>query len=176
MPVDKTAWIARGQEILSQKAPPNVTPNPFPTPFTKFPVTIVIYTTLEKQDEQSPSEPVNTPMDKLKEAYLLIVQLKVDDGLRHLSELFKSIQAQDWVFGRSLDEDTLAILTFAKTCLYKYFLGVELWSEDLVWRRTLSRSHLALRRFYDGTKIEAEDLHRILCETSNISNRNFLNA
>ncbi|UYV76314.1 hypothetical protein LAZ67_14000001 [Cordylochernes scorpioides] len=33
-----------------------------------------------------------------------------------------------------------------------------------------------LRRFYDGTKIEAEDLHRILCETSNISNRNFLNA
>ncbi|UYV72777.1 hypothetical protein LAZ67_10000662 [Cordylochernes scorpioides] len=33
--------------------------------------------------------------------------------------------------------------------------------------------HLALLRFYDGTKIEAEDLHRILCETSNISNRNF---
>ncbi|UYV66291.1 hypothetical protein LAZ67_4001221 [Cordylochernes scorpioides] len=34
----------------------------------------------------------------------------------------------------------------------------------------------SLRRFYNGTKIEAEDLHRILCETSNISNRNFLNA
>ncbi|UYV80251.1 hypothetical protein LAZ67_18002156 [Cordylochernes scorpioides] len=31
---------------------------------------------------------------------------------------------------------------------------------------TDQESHLALRRFYDGTKIEAEDLHRIWCETS----------
>ncbi|UYV61236.1 hypothetical protein LAZ67_1003996 [Cordylochernes scorpioides] len=45
----------------------------------------------------------------------------------------------NWVFGHGLDDDALAILESAKTHIYKYFLGVELRSEDLVWRRTLSR-------------------------------------
>ncbi|UYV67189.1 hypothetical protein LAZ67_4004292 [Cordylochernes scorpioides] len=43
-----------------------------------------------------------------------------------------------------LDDDT--ILTSAKTCIYRYFLGVELRSEDLVWRRTLSRIKMKLAK------------------------------
>ncbi|UYV69600.1 hypothetical protein LAZ67_6004053 [Cordylochernes scorpioides] len=41
--------------------------------------------------------------------------------------------------GMAMDDEALAILTSPKTHIYKYFLGVELRSEDLVWRRTLSR-------------------------------------
>ncbi|UYV63633.1 hypothetical protein LAZ67_2005099 [Cordylochernes scorpioides] len=45
---------------------------------------------------------------------------------------------QKVLFGHGLDDDALTILASAKTRIYKYFLGVELRSEDLVWRRTLS--------------------------------------
>ncbi|UYV69823.1 hypothetical protein LAZ67_7000885 [Cordylochernes scorpioides] len=38
-----------------------------------------------------------------------------------------------------LDDDALAILAYAKTCLYKYHLNIELRDPVLVWRRTLSR-------------------------------------
>ncbi|UYV74308.1 hypothetical protein LAZ67_11002972 [Cordylochernes scorpioides] len=51
-----------------------------------------------------------------------------------------------------LDDDALAILAFAKTRIYRYFLGAELRSvhEDplLVWRRTLSRSYWDQKRFF----------------------------
>ncbi|UYV72417.1 KLF6 [Cordylochernes scorpioides] len=49
---------------------------------------------------------------------------------------------QGWVFWHGIDEDTLTILTSAKTHIYRYFLGVELRSvqEDLVLWRTLSRT------------------------------------
>ncbi|UYV77711.1 hypothetical protein LAZ67_15002016 [Cordylochernes scorpioides] len=55
-----------------------------------------------------------------------------------------TITKNDWVFGHGLDDDALANLASAKTLIYRYFLGVELRSEDLVWRRTLSR-FLALK-------------------------------
>ncbi|UYV81306.1 hypothetical protein LAZ67_20000725, partial [Cordylochernes scorpioides] len=57
---------------------------------------------------------------------------------------------QGWVFGHGLDDDTLAILASAKTHIYRYFLGVELRSEDLVWRRTLSSSWEYVIKFVDG--------------------------
>ncbi|UYV83193.1 hypothetical protein LAZ67_23000131 [Cordylochernes scorpioides] len=48
----------------------------------------------------------------------------------------RSPDLQSWVFGHGLDDDT--ILASVKSRIYRYFLGVELKSEDLVWRRTLS--------------------------------------
>ncbi|UYV79814.1 hypothetical protein LAZ67_18000770 [Cordylochernes scorpioides] len=51
------------------------------------------------------------------------------------------MSSEGWVFGPGLDDNTLAILAFDKTHIYRYFLGVELRRvQDLVWRRTLSRN------------------------------------
>ncbi|UYV81693.1 hypothetical protein LAZ67_20002002 [Cordylochernes scorpioides] len=70
---------------------------------------------------------------------LVLLPLRHSGGLHHHRA---APDLQGWVFGRGLDDDALAILTSAKTRIYKFFLGVELRSvqEDLVWRRTLSRT------------------------------------
>ncbi|UYV74767.1 hypothetical protein LAZ67_12000887 [Cordylochernes scorpioides] len=74
--------------------------------------------------------------------FLLLLFLSPLNNHIRVSSLDPS-DLQDWIFGRGLDDDALAILASAQTRVYKYFLGVELRriQEDslLVWRRTLSR-------------------------------------
>ncbi|UYV63626.1 hypothetical protein LAZ67_2005061 [Cordylochernes scorpioides] len=66
-----------------------------------------------------------------------------------------------WVFGHGLDDDALAILASAKTHIYRYFLGVELRSEDLVWRRTLSRFKAGRISIEDDPRQDAQNVQKI---------------
>ncbi|UYV72718.1 hypothetical protein LAZ67_10000400 [Cordylochernes scorpioides] len=112
-----------------------------------------------------PNQPLNRDSDPIhvnKLKYYTENVLYITPPQPRFVQNRQRLSQDGWVFGHGLDDDALAILASAKTYIYRYFLGVELRSEDLVWRRTLSRSTFSLNLLQISPEKSPDGLERAI--------------